>query len=535
MWFLQVMLDPRRPRRFRDRLDIMFQAHVAALQAEVATVEHHERPTTSTGSSVLRDQVFALDHLFVSMFTTWSAGSSGWRSSSSCSASIHPALILLARLRGADRASVPSWRPKVEREAEESSRPTHPPRPPPLPRSTTARRPARRSGSTGNQPTSSSGGATRGAAGSPTVARVTLVAAPPGTPLAWAVFAARLRGRRGLGRDRARRQPGPVVLVLTAGGRLSAYVGVGGRRARLPARHLARLRPAPGLAGGLRRRAERRHRPAGARAARRRHRASRHVSFAYPGTDARRARATSTCACPPAPWSPSSARTAPASPPSSSCSPGCTPPTSGRITADGTDLAASTSTQWRAAAVRRVPGLRPPGVPGRDHRRPRRRAAADDDRAAVGAAVDRAGADDVVDRPARRPRHPARPVVGRTASTSASASGRSSRWPAATCAPSRCCWCSTSRPRRSTPRPSTPCSSATPPARREADDQRPGHGAGLPPLLDRADGRPDRRARRRPRRRGRQPRRADGAPRHLRRALLHPGRELRLSHALRDA
>ena len=87
------------------------------------------------------------------------------------------------------------------------------------------------------------------------------------------------------------------------------------------------------------------------------------------------------------------------------------------------------------------------------------------------AAVDRGGADDVVDQlTAGSRRSSARP--GPTASRSASASGRSSPWPAASCAISRCSWCSTSRRRPSTPRPSTPCSSAS---RRP---RRPDHGNG---------------------------------------------------------
>ena len=44
----------------------------------------------------------------------------------------------------------------------------------------------------------------------------------------------------------------------------------------------------------------------------------------------------------------------------------------------------------------------------------------------------------------------------RTASSSPAGSGRRSRWPARSCARRRTSWCSTSRPRRSTPRPSTP-------------------------------------------------------------------------------
>ena len=63
---------------------------------------------------------------------------------------------------------------------------------------------------------------------------------------------------------------------------------------------------------------------------------------------------------------------------------------------------------------------------------------------------------------------------GREASSSRSANGRSSRWRAASCATIRCCWCSTSRRPRSTPRPSTRCSSATPRRRAAAGSARSG-------------------------------------------------------------
>src|SRR5262249_5147251 len=51
------------------------------------------------------------------------------------------------------------------------------------------------------------------------------------------------------------------------------------------------------------------------------------------------------------------------------------------------------------------------------------------------------------------------------ASRCRSGSGRSWRWPAASCATARCSWCWTTPRRRSTPRRSTRCSSATPPRR----------------------------------------------------------------------
>ena len=115
------------------------------------------------------------------------------------------------------------------------------------------------------------------------------------------------------------------------------------------------------------------------------------------------------------------------------------------------------------------------------------------------------------------PRHPARPDLAGRRRGLASASGRSSPWPAASCATSRCCWCSTSRPPRSTPRPSTPCSSGTPPPP-GGTASRPHHDPGVAPVLHRAHGRPDRGARRRPGGRGRHPRRADGPGRPVRRA-----------------
>ena len=89
-------------------------------------------------------------------------------------------------------------------------------------------------------------------------------------------------------------------------------------------------------------------------------------------------------------------------------------------------------------------------------------------RPAVEAAVGRAGADDVVDRLAHGLDTQLGPTWDEGRRGVASASGRSWRWPAASCATIRWCWCSTSRPRRSTPRPSTPCSSATPRGPRRA-------------------------------------------------------------------
>src|SRR5262245_18185713 len=52
-WFL-VLLSTRVQRRFRDRVTIALESHVARLQASVATIEHHERPEHLDRLSVLR-------------------------------------------------------------------------------------------------------------------------------------------------------------------------------------------------------------------------------------------------------------------------------------------------------------------------------------------------------------------------------------------------------------------------------------------------------------------------------------------------
>src|SRR5207247_3992141 len=87
-----------------------------------------------------------------------------------------------------------------------------------------------------------------------------------------------------------------------------------------------------------------------------------------------------------------------------------------------------------------------------------------DDELAVVAAVGRAGADDVVARLAAGLETQLGPTWPGGVEVSF-ASGRSSRWPAASCAIVRCCWCWMSRRRRSTPRPSTRSSSAMRPPR----------------------------------------------------------------------
>ena len=116
-WYLSL-LSQRVQRRFRDRVAIALESHVAHLQASVPTIEHHERPEYLDRLAMLRDQVFALDHMFMSLFSTL-----GWLFRLAITAallgSIHPVLVLLM-LFALPAFWVSTWRPAVERRVEES-------------------------------------------------------------------------------------------------------------------------------------------------------------------------------------------------------------------------------------------------------------------------------------------------------------------------------------------------------------------------------------------------------------------------------
>jgi ATP-binding cassette subfamily B protein len=115
--WLFTTLSGRVQRRFRDRVTIALEAHVARLQASIVTVAHQERPEHLDRLSVLRDQVFVLDHMFMSVFTT-----AGWLLRLGVTValltSVHPALVLLA-VFAVPTVLTSSWRPAVERAAQE--------------------------------------------------------------------------------------------------------------------------------------------------------------------------------------------------------------------------------------------------------------------------------------------------------------------------------------------------------------------------------------------------------------------------------
>ena len=68
-WLLNVVSD-RANRRFADRAAVTLEAHVAALQSSISTVEHHERADHLDRISVLRDHADALSLLYSQLFGT---------------------------------------------------------------------------------------------------------------------------------------------------------------------------------------------------------------------------------------------------------------------------------------------------------------------------------------------------------------------------------------------------------------------------------------------------------------------------------
>ncbi len=115
-WILRTV-SARVQRRFRDKVTIALEAHVARLQASIGTIAHQERPAYLDRLSMLRNQVFVLDHMYMSLFSTL-----GWILRLAVTlgllASIHPALILLA-VAALPTIVTSTWRPGVERVAQE--------------------------------------------------------------------------------------------------------------------------------------------------------------------------------------------------------------------------------------------------------------------------------------------------------------------------------------------------------------------------------------------------------------------------------
>ena len=115
-WLLQTV-STRLQRRFRDKVTIALESHVARLQASISTIEHQERPEHLDRLSVLREQIFTLDHMYMSVFST-----AGWilrlAITVALLATVNPVLITLV-LFAIPTVAATSWRPVVERIAQE--------------------------------------------------------------------------------------------------------------------------------------------------------------------------------------------------------------------------------------------------------------------------------------------------------------------------------------------------------------------------------------------------------------------------------
>jgi ATP-binding cassette, subfamily B, bacterial len=278
-WVLRTV-DARVQRRFRDRITIALEAHVARLQASVATIAHQERPEWLDRLTVLREEVFVLDHLYMSLFST-----AGWvlrlAVTVALLVSISPVLAALA-LFALPTIWTSAWRPAVERAAQERGAPSsrlarH------LYQTATTAPPGKevRVAGIGGRLAADRRAAWERWYGPLARARSTSAA---WHSLAWAVFGVGYLGAVVVVASVLDAGPAAVLLVLAAGSRLSAYIGAtageigflrgiwmdGSRRLAWLEDYAAALaatadRPAPAtLSRGIR--LER-------------------VSFAYPGTD----------------------------------------------------------------------------------------------------------------------------------------------------------------------------------------------------------------------------------------------------------
>ena len=115
-WLLSTV-STRIQRRFRDKVTIALESHVARLQAGIATIVHQERPEYLDRLSVLREETYTLDHMYMSVFSTV-----GWLLRLAITvvllATVNPVLVMLV-LFALPTVAATSWRPVVERTAQE--------------------------------------------------------------------------------------------------------------------------------------------------------------------------------------------------------------------------------------------------------------------------------------------------------------------------------------------------------------------------------------------------------------------------------
>ena len=110
-------MSTRIQRRFRDKVTIALESHVARLQATIGTIAHQERPEYLDRLAVLREETYTLDHMYMSVFSTV-----GWLLRLAITVAllgtVNPVLITLV-LFALPTVAATSWRPVVERVAQE--------------------------------------------------------------------------------------------------------------------------------------------------------------------------------------------------------------------------------------------------------------------------------------------------------------------------------------------------------------------------------------------------------------------------------
>ena len=219
-WFLRTV-STRVQRRFRDKVTIALESHIARLLASIATIAHHERPDYLDRLSTLRDTIFVLDHMYMSVFST-----AGWILRLGVTvgllASIHPVLALLM-LFALPTVFTSTWRPGVERVAQERGAPSSRLARHLFTMATTA--PAGKEVRVlgiGERLATQRREAWERWYGPVAAARLGSAA---WHTLAWAIFGAGYVGAIVFVATRSSSTPGEVLLVLAAGSRLSAYIG----------------------------------------------------------------------------------------------------------------------------------------------------------------------------------------------------------------------------------------------------------------------------------------------------------------------
>jgi ATP-binding cassette, subfamily B, bacterial len=115
-WLLATV-STRIQRRFRDKVTIALESHVARLQAGIVTITHQERPEYLDRLAVLREETYTLDHMYMSVFSTV-----GWLLRLAITVAllgtVNPVLVTLV-LFAIPTVAATSWRPAVERTAQE--------------------------------------------------------------------------------------------------------------------------------------------------------------------------------------------------------------------------------------------------------------------------------------------------------------------------------------------------------------------------------------------------------------------------------